>query len=110
VKSIFTYNRFFSKQNEANHKLTPVIEDIACLDIFENSCLNNCVEPKSKDTDTQAHGKFVLTCHNCGKVGHIRPNYFLLKTTDLGLSRMLRGKVKLKNLPHPNMSLHIGVI
>jgi hypothetical protein len=23
---------------------------------------------------------------------------------------MLRGKVKLKNLPHPNMSLHIGDI
>jgi hypothetical protein len=58
----------------------PLIVDTACLDISENSCLNNCVKPKSKYTGTQAHGKFVPTCHNCGKVGHIRPNCFLLKT------------------------------
>jgi hypothetical protein len=45
-----------------------VIVDIACLDNFENSCLNNCVKPKSKNTGTQAHGKFVPTCHNCGKL------------------------------------------
>jgi hypothetical protein len=32
---------------------------------------------------------------------------FFLKPTDLELSRMLRGKVKLKNIPHPNMSPHI---
>jgi hypothetical protein len=38
------------------------------------------VKPKSKDTGTQAHGKFVPTCHNCGKVGHIRPNCFFFKT------------------------------
>jgi hypothetical protein len=60
--------------------IKPVIVDTACLDNSENSCLKNCVKPKSKDTGTQAHGKFVPTCHNCGKVGHIRPNYFLLKT------------------------------
>jgi len=36
--------------------------------------------PKSKDTGTQAHGKFVPTCHNCGKIGHIRPNCYLLKS------------------------------
>ena len=54
-----------------------VIVDTACL---ENSCLNNCVKPKCKDTGTQAHGKFVPTCLNCGKVGHIRPNCFLLKS------------------------------
>jgi hypothetical protein len=54
-----------------------VIVDTACLD---NSCLNNCVKPKSKDTGTQAHGKFVHTCHNCGKIGHIRPNCYLLKS------------------------------
>jgi hypothetical protein len=57
-----------------------VIVDTACLDNFENSCLNNCVKPKSKDIGTQAHGKFVATCHNCGKVGNVRPNCFLLKS------------------------------
>jgi hypothetical protein len=51
--------------------------DAACS---ENSCLNNCVMAKSKDTSTQAHGKFVLTCQNCGKIGHIRPNCYLLKS------------------------------
>jgi hypothetical protein len=57
-----------------------VIVDTVCLDNSENSCLNNCVKLKFKDTGTQAHGKFVSTCHNCGKIGHIRPNCFLLKT------------------------------
>jgi hypothetical protein len=57
--------------------IEPVIVDTACLD---NSCLNDCVMPKSKDTGTQAHGKFVPTCHNCGKIGHIRPNCCLLKS------------------------------
>jgi hypothetical protein len=28
----------------------------------------------------QAHGKFVPTCHNCGKIGHIRPSCYLLKS------------------------------
>jgi hypothetical protein len=60
--------------------IKPVIVDTACLDDSENSCLNNCVKPKSKDTGIQAQGKFVPTCHNCVKVGHIRPNCFLLKT------------------------------
>lgn len=36
--------------------IKPVILDAACS---ENSCLNNCVKLKSKDTGTQAHGKFV---------------------------------------------------
>jgi hypothetical protein len=58
----------------------PVIVDTTCLDSFENSCLINCVKLKSKDSRTQAHGKFVPTCHNCGKIGHIRPNCLLLKT------------------------------
>jgi hypothetical protein len=53
-----------------------VIVDTTCL---ENSCLTNHLTPKSKDTGTQAHGKFVPTCHNCGKIGHIRPNCYLLK-------------------------------
>jgi hypothetical protein len=30
--------------------IKPVTVDIACLDNFETSCLNNCVKPKSKDT------------------------------------------------------------
>jgi len=60
--------------------IKPVIVDTACLDNSENSCLNNCVKHKSKVTDTQVHGKFVLTCHNCWKVSHIRPNCFMLKT------------------------------
>jgi hypothetical protein len=55
--------------------IKPVIIDTACL---ENSCLNNHVMPKSKESGTQ--GKFVSTCHNCGEIGHIRPNYYLLKS------------------------------
>jgi hypothetical protein len=46
--------------------IKPMIVDTAYLDNFENSCLNNCVKPKSKDTGTQACCKFVPTCHNCG--------------------------------------------
>jgi hypothetical protein len=57
--------------------IKPVIIDTACL---ENSCLTNHVMPKSEDTGTQAHGKFVPNCHNCGKIGHIRPNCYLLKS------------------------------
>jgi hypothetical protein len=57
-----------------------LIVDTACLDNSANSCLDNCVKPKSKDVGTQAHGKFVPTCHNCGKISHIRPNYYLLKS------------------------------
>jgi hypothetical protein len=55
--------------------IKPVIVDIACL---ENSCLNNHVMPKSKKSGTR--GKFVPTCHNCGKIDHIRPNCYLLKS------------------------------
>jgi hypothetical protein len=58
--------------------IKPVIVDTACLDNFEYSCLNNCVKPNSKDLGTQ--GKFVPICHHCGKVGHIRPKCYLLKS------------------------------
>jgi hypothetical protein len=55
--------------------IKPVIEDTACLD---NSYLTNHVMPNSKESGIQ--GKFIPKCHNCGKVGHIRPNYYLLKS------------------------------
>jgi hypothetical protein len=55
--------------------IKPVIVDIACL---ENSYLNTHVMPKSKESGRQ--GKFVPTCHNCEKIGHIRPNCYLLKS------------------------------
>jgi hypothetical protein len=55
--------------------IKPVIVDTTCLD---NSCLNNCVMPKPKELGTQ--GKFVPTCHNCGKIGYIRTNCYLLKS------------------------------
>jgi hypothetical protein len=55
--------------------IKPVIVDAAC---FENSCLNNCVKPNSKDSGTQ--GKFVPICHHCGKVDHFRPKCYLLKS------------------------------
>jgi len=60
--------------------IKPVIVDTTFLDSSKNSYLNNCVKHRSKDSVTQAHGKFVPSCHNCGKVGHIRPNCFLIKT------------------------------
>jgi hypothetical protein len=44
----------------------------------ENSSLNNCVKPNSKDSGTL--GKFVPICHYCGKVDHIRPKCYLLKS------------------------------
>jgi hypothetical protein len=52
-----------------------VIEDTACLD---NSCLTNHVMPNSKESGIQ--GKFIPKCHNCGKIRHIRPNCYLLKS------------------------------
>jgi len=58
--------------------IKPMIVDKVCLDNPENSCLNDYVKPKSWESRTQ--GKVVLSFHNCGKIGHIRPNYFLLKS------------------------------
>jgi len=58
--------------------IEPVIIDPACLDNSKNSCFNDCVMPKSKESETQ--GTFVPTCHNCGKIGHIRSNCYLLKS------------------------------
>jgi hypothetical protein len=55
--------------------IRPMIEDTTCLD---NSCLTNHVMPNSKELRIQ--GKFILKCHNYGKIGHIRPNCYLLKS------------------------------
>jgi hypothetical protein len=55
--------------------IKPVIVDTACL---ENSCLNNHVMPESNELETQ--GKFIPNCHNYGKIGHIRPNCYFLKS------------------------------
>jgi len=54
------------------------IVDTTCLDNHENSCLIDGEKPKSKESRTR--GKFVPTCHNCGKIGHIKPNCYLLKS------------------------------
>jgi hypothetical protein len=71
--SASTSHAFDSELDSINIK--PVIEYTACLD---NSRLTNHVMPKSKESGIQ--GKFIPKCHNCGKIGHIRPNYFLLKS------------------------------
>jgi hypothetical protein len=71
--SASTSHTFDSKSDSIVIK--SVIVDTTCL---ENSCLNNQVMPKSKESGTQ--DKFVPTCHNCGKIGHIRPNCYLLKS------------------------------
>jgi hypothetical protein len=55
-----------------------VIVDTACLANSENSCLIDSEKPKSHESGTQV--KFVPTCHNCGKIGHIRPNCYFLKS------------------------------
>jgi hypothetical protein len=62
--------------------IKPVIEDTACLD---NSCLTNHVMPKSKEIGIQ--GKFIPKCHYCGKIGHIRPNCYLLKSHRLRIKQ-----------------------
>jgi hypothetical protein len=46
-----------------------MIVDTTCLDNSKNSCLINNEKPKFKEPGP--HGKFVHTCYNCGKVGHI---------------------------------------
>jgi hypothetical protein len=55
-----------------------VIVDTTCLDNSENSCLIDGAKPKSKESRTK--GKFVPTCHYYGKIGHIRPNCYMLKS------------------------------
>jgi hypothetical protein len=58
--------------------INSVVVDTACLDNSENSYLIDSEKPKSKESGTQ--GKFVSTCHICGKIDHIKPNCYLLKS------------------------------
>jgi hypothetical protein len=64
-----------SHASDSELDIMHVIVNTACL---ENSCLKNHVMSKSKESGTR--GKFVPTYHNCGKIGHIRPNCYLLKS------------------------------
>jgi hypothetical protein len=75
--------------------IKPVIVDTACLDNVENSCLNNYVKPKSKELWTQC--KFVFICYNCEKIGHIRPNYYLLKSHRPWTKYVAPKKVKIED-------------
>jgi len=84
VNDLSTSTSYASNSELDSIDIKSVIEDTTCLD---NSCLTNHVMPNSKESGTQ--GKFIPKCHNCGKIGHIRPNCYLLKPTGLGLSRML---------------------
>jgi hypothetical protein len=89
--------------------IKPVIVDTACLDNFENSCLIDSEKPKSKESGTQ--GKFVSTCHNCGKISYIRPNCYLLKFhRPWNISRLILKRKILRNLLLINMSRPIGDI
>jgi hypothetical protein len=87
--------------------IKPVILDTACLDNLENSCLNDYAKPKPKESGTQC--KFVPTCHNCGKVGHIRPNCYLMKSHKPWNKQVAPKKGKIENLFFLiNMSRPIG--
>jgi hypothetical protein len=58
--------------------IKPVKVDTTCLDNSENFCWIDSVKPQSKESRTQ--DKFAPTCHYCGNIGHIRPNWYLLKS------------------------------
>jgi len=75
--------------------IKPLIVDTTYLDNIENSCLNNCVKPNSKKLGTQC--KFVPICHNCGKIGHIRPNCYLLKSHRHWNKQVASKKGKIEN-------------
>jgi hypothetical protein len=62
--------------------IKPVIEDTTCLD---NSSLTNHVMPNSKELGIQ--GKVIPKYHNCGKIGHIRSNCYLLRFHRLWIKR-----------------------
>jgi hypothetical protein len=78
VDDLSTSSSHASDSESNSVVIKPVIVDTACLDISENSCLTNYVMPKSKESGIQ--GMFIPKCHNCGKIGHIRPNCYLLRS------------------------------
>jgi len=88
--------------------IKPIIVDTACLDNVENSCLNNYVKPNSKESGTQ--GKFVPTCHNCRKIGHIKPNCYLLKSHRPWTKQVASKKGKIKNISSDKYISPIGDI
>jgi hypothetical protein len=75
VDNLSTFTSHTSDSELDSIDIKPMIEDTACLD---NSCLTNHVMHKSKESGI--HGKFIPKYHNCGKIGHIRPNCYLLKS------------------------------
>jgi hypothetical protein len=58
-----TYTSHASDSELVSIVIEPMIVDTACLDNLENSYLNDCVKPRSKESRTQ--GKFVPTCVIC---------------------------------------------
>jgi len=75
INDLSTFTSHASDSELYSIDIKPVIEDTACLN---HSCLTNHVMPNSKESGIQ--GKFIPKCHNCGKIGHIRPNCYLLKS------------------------------
>jgi len=75
VNDLSTSTSYASDSELDSIDIKTMIEDTTCLD---NSCLTNYVMPNSKESGIQ--GKFIHKCHNCGKIGHIRPNCYLLKS------------------------------
>jgi hypothetical protein len=75
VNDLSTYTSHASDSELDSVDINPVIKDTTCLD---NSCLTNHVMPDSKELGIQ--GNFIPKCHNCGKIGPIRPNCYFLKS------------------------------
>jgi hypothetical protein len=88
--SVSTSHAFDSESDSIVIK--PVTVDTACL---KNSWLNNHMMPKSKESGTL--GKFVHPCHNCEKIGHIRPNCYLLKSHKPWIKQDALRKGKIEN-------------
>jgi len=82
VDDLSTSTSYASDSELNSIDIKPMIEDTTCLDNF---CLTNHVIPKSKELGIQ--GKFIPKYHNCEKIGHIRPNCYLLKSHRLWIKQ-----------------------